>query len=185
MLAAIRENSPVIFLEHKLLADYWRDYLGSGGRKTVAYDVPEEGARGAVPDTWEPIPLGKARVCQEGSDLAIISVGVGIHRSIEAASQLEKKGIKTTVIDLRTISPLDIECICQVAAVSKKVIVVDEDYEAFGLSGEISALLLENGISCAYRRVCTKSTIPYSREMEDEALPNVKRIIKAAESLFE
>ena len=91
MLAAIQLDEPVIYFEHKLLADYWRDYLGSGGRDTVTYDVPQDGVKGEVPEKWEPVPIGKLRAFKDGSDITLISVGVGVHRCIEAAQILEKK----------------------------------------------------------------------------------------------
>lgn len=184
MLSAIEENSPVVFCEHKLLADYWRDYLGSGGRDTVAFDVPESGRQGDVPDKWEPVPLGKAKVLREGSDVTIVTLGVSVHRSLEAAELLDEKNIKATVIDLRSVAPLDVQCICQSVAQTKRLLVVDEDYEQFGLSGEIAAHLLENQITFKYGRVCTKTTIPYSRKLEDETLPNTKKIVNAATSLM-
>jgi acetoin:2,6-dichlorophenolindophenol oxidoreductase subunit beta len=180
MLAAIEDRSPVIFCEHKLLADYWRDYLGSGGRDTVSYNVPEQGQRGAVPDTWEPLPLGKAKILRKGSDITIASVGVGVHRSLEAAALLEKQNIRSTVIDLRSVAPLDAECICKSVDQTKRLLVVDEDYEQFGLSGEIAARVLENEITFKYGRVCTKTTIPYSRKLEEETLPSTEKIVNRA-----
>jgi pyruvate dehydrogenase E1 component beta subunit len=91
MLAAIEYESPVIYLEHKLLADYWLDSMGIGGRETVQFDVPAEGAHGPVPRDWEPVPLGQAIVRRGGDDLTIVSVGVGVHRSLEAASVLQNR----------------------------------------------------------------------------------------------
>jgi pyruvate dehydrogenase E1 component beta subunit len=66
---------------------------------------------------------------------------------------------------------------------TKRLVVVDEDYESFGLSGELAAIALEESLSIKYARVCTRSTIPYARELEDETLPNVKRIIEACMKL--
>lgn len=184
MLAAIEESGPVIFCEHKLLADYWRDYLGSGGRGTVSYDVPEQGRQGDVPDKWEAVPLGKAKILREGSDITIVSIGVGVHRSLEAAVILDQRSIQSTVIDLRSVTPLDAECICESVAQTKRLFVVDEDYEQFGLSGEIAARVLEKGITFKYGRLCTKSTIPYSRKLEDETLPSTEKIVTIALSLI-
>jgi len=183
MLTAIEESGPVIFCEHKLLADYWRDYLGSGGRDTVSYNVTEQGQQGAVPDTWESIPLGKAKILRNGSDITIASVGVGVHRSLEAAVLLDKKNIRSTVIDLRSVAPLAAECICKSVAQTKRLLVVDEDYEQFGLSGEIAACVLENEINFKYGRLCTKVTIPYSRKLEEETLPSPEKIVNKALSL--
>ena len=180
MLAAIQSDEPVIYFEHKLLADYWRDYLGSGGRKTVTYDVPQNGVKGDVPEKWEPIPIGKLRTFKDGSDITLISIGVGVHRCIEAAQILEKKGVSAEVLDLRTITPIDFNAIKESVKKTGRVIVVDEDYKHFGLSGEISALLIEERIDFRYGRVCTEHTIPYDRKREDDTLPNVQRIIDEA-----
>ena len=179
MLAALQQDSPTIYMEHKLLAENWLNSLGAGGRKTVAYDVPEQGARGPVPKPWEPLPIGRASVLREGKDMTLVSVGVGVHRCLQAADQLQLQGISCTVIDLRSISPLDTETVCQSVAATGHLVVVDEDYQSFGLSGELAAILLEAGIALRYGRVCTQTTIPYARQMEDQVLPNTARI-KAA-----
>lgn len=176
MLAALHHDAPVIFLEHKLLSETWLEFLGSGGRHTVQYDVPAEGAHGPVPQRWEPVPIGKAAIRRAGDDVTLVSVGVGVHRALEAADTLTKDGISAGVIDLRTISPLDKMTLCEVVAQTGRLLVVDEDYEGFGLSGELAAVVLEAGIQIKYARVCTKTTIPYARPMEDRTLPNVERI---------
>ena len=183
MLAALEQEGPVIFLEHKLLSEVWLEFMGSGGRDTVRYDVPADGARGEVPLRWEPVELGKAVVRRQGSEITLISVGVGVHRSLEAAELLEKEGISATVLDLRTVSPLDKKAVLDSVSQSQRLLVVDEDYEGFGLSGEISAIIMESGITCKYARVCTRDTIPYSRSKEDQVLPNVDRIIHKARAL--
>jgi pyruvate dehydrogenase E1 component beta subunit len=180
MLSSIYENNPVIYFEHKLLSDYWLDFMGSGGRTTVSYDVPEKGLEGEVPDKWEPIPLGKLNQMREGNDITLVSVGVGVHRSIEAANLLEGKGISAEVLDLRCVAPLDTEGLKNSVGKTGALLVIDEDYKNFGLSGEISAVLLENEISFKFGRVCTETTIPYSRELEDQVLPNTKRIVDKA-----
>ena len=184
MLAALEHDGPVIFMEPKLLSESWRDFLGSGGRKTVTYDVPDAGAHGPVPRKWKPLPIGKAKVCRDGEDVSIVSAGVGVHRSLEAAQELEKEGISASVLDLRTVSPLDKEAICESVASTGRLLVVDEDYETFGLSGELAAVIAEAGIPFKFGRVCTQTTIPYDRHREDETLPNVKRICAAARKIL-
>lgn len=183
MLAALQHDGPVIFLEHKLLSETWLEFLGSGGRRTVQYDVPVEGAKGAVPQRWEPLPIGKAVLRRTGSDIAIVSVGVGVHRATEAARALESEGISAAVLDLRTVSPLDKTAVRDMVAQTGRLLVVDEDYEGFGLSGELSAVVLEAGLTCTYARVCTQTTIPYARRLEDQVLPNSSRICAAARQL--
>jgi pyruvate dehydrogenase E1 component beta subunit len=184
MLAALGHDGPVIFLEHKLLSEAWLEFLGSGGRHTVQYAVPGGGARGPVPQRWEPVPIGKAVLRRAGDDVTLVSVGVGVHRALEATDTLTKDGISAGVLDLRTISPLDKVTLCEVVAQTGRLLVVDEDYEAFGLSGELAAIVLEAGIPVKYGRVCTQTTIPYARHLEDQALPNAERIRASVKQLF-
>ena len=184
MLSALEYNGPVIFMEHKLLSESWLDFLGSGGRATVEYDLPLKGRRGPVPGKWSPIPLGSARLCSSGNDLTIVSLGVGVHRSLEAAEILEAENISAGVIDLRSIAPLDNETVLTAISQTGHLLVVDEDYESFGLSGELAALVLEAGISVKFGRVCTQTTIPYARHLEDQTLPNVARICSVARSML-
>jgi pyruvate dehydrogenase E1 component beta subunit len=183
MLAALQHDGPVIFLEHKLLSETWLELLGSGARRTVQYDVPAKGTKGAVPGRWEPVPIGKAMIRRAGDDVTIVSVGVGIHRALQAAESVKMEGISAAVLDLRTISPLDKTTFCELVAHTGRLLVVDEDYEGFGLSGELGAVALEAGISFKYARVCTQTTIPYARDREDQTLPNVKRICVAIAQL--
>ena len=185
MLAALQHDAPVIFLEHKLLSESWIEFLGTGGRSTVGYDVPEEGRRGVVPRPWETVQIGKAVQKRPGADITIASLGVGVHRALEAARALEPEGISAGVLDLRTVSPLDKSSVCEAVAQTGRLLVVDEDYEGFGLSGELAAVLLEAGISCKYARVCTQTTIPYARQLEDQVLPNKERICDGVRALVE
>ena len=185
MLAALQHAGPVIFLEPKLLSETWLEFLGSGARRTVQYDVPAEGAKGAVPQNWEPVPIGKAVLRRAGDDLTIVSVGVGVHRALEAAQALEMEGISAGVLDLRTVSPLDKTAVREAVAQTGRLLVVDEDYEGFGLSGELSAVALEAGIACKYARVCTRTTIPYARHLEDQTLPNRERICASVRHMMQ
>jgi acetoin:2,6-dichlorophenolindophenol oxidoreductase subunit beta len=185
MLAALNHDGPVIFLEHKLLSETWLEFLGSGGRRTVQYDVPAEGTKGVVPEKWEPIPIGQAVLRRPGGDVTIVSVGVGVHRALEAAQALEAEGISAGVLDLRTVSPLDKTSVCEAVTQTGRLVVVDEDYEGFGLSGELSAVVLEDGVSCKYVRVCTQTTLPYARYLEDQILPNKQRICAAVRQLMQ
>ena len=180
MLASLNHDGPVVFLEPALLSDNWLDWLGGSQRQGTTFDIPEDGARGPVPRYWEPVPIGQATVCRQGQDLAMISVGVGVHRCLEVAARLAERGISATVVDLRTVAPLDVEAICDSVEYTGKLLVVDEDYERFGLSGEVAAVALEAGLTFEYARVCTSDTIPYARELEERMLPNLERILQAA-----
>ncbi|MBW6466340.1 MAG: hypothetical protein K0B06_07555 [Brevefilum sp.] len=184
MLSALRQDGPVVFFEHKLLSEIYLAALGSGGRESVQFDVPAEGNRGPVPDKWAPLPLGEAIIRRDGGDLSLISIGVGVHRALEAAQALGKDGVSAQVLDLRTIQPIDKFQVCQAAAKTGHVLIIDEDYEGFGLSGELAAILLEAGISVKYARVCTQTTIPYAQQLEKQMLPNTECIIASAKSLL-
>lgn len=183
MIAALQHDGPVLFLEHKLLSETWLEFLGSGARQTVSYDVPLLGVKGDVPTTWAALPIGKALIRRSGGDVTIIAVGVSVHRALEAAKELEAEAVSVGVVDLRTVTPLDKDTICTLATYTKRLLVVDEDYEGFGLSGEIAAIVLETGINCQFARVCTQTTIPYARHLEDEVLPNKDRICHAVRQL--
>lgn len=184
MTSAIADEDPVVFLEHKLLAEDWLDYLGSGGRPTVSFDIPAQGRQGPVPDRWEPIPLGKAAVRRIGQDVTLAGVGVGIHRAAEAAERLADEGISASVLDLRSIAPLDREAVAKDVKRTGRLLVVDEDYRDFGLTGELAALILESGIPARYARVALEDTIPFSPQKERAALPNLERILSAVRSLM-
>jgi pyruvate dehydrogenase E1 component beta subunit len=183
MLAALEASDPVVLMEPKLLCENWLDYLGGGSRPTVEFDIPKGGAVGEVPTPWQPVPLGVAAIKRHGQDLTIISLGVSVHRALDTAEILSQEGIQAEVIDLRTVSPLDRETILESVAKTRRMLVVDEDYQGFGLSGELSAIALEEGLNFGYRRVCTQGTIPFNQELEDQALPNTQRILTAAREL--
>jgi pyruvate/2-oxoglutarate/acetoin dehydrogenase E1 component len=183
MLSAINSDDPVVFLEHKFLADYWLDYLGGASRDGMSFDVPAAGNQGDVPMPLREVPIGEAAVAREGSDLTIVSLGVGLHRALEACGPLSSKGIEAEVLDLRTVAPMDTGAITGSARKTGKVLVVDEDYVGFGLSGEVAAVLGEASVTAEFARVCTEDVIPFARHLEERVLPNTGRILAAAESL--
>jgi acetoin:2,6-dichlorophenolindophenol oxidoreductase subunit beta len=184
MCTAIGTDCPVVFLEHKLMADYWLDYLGGARRPTVDFDSPVAGCRGEVPDPIVPVPLGKAATRRVGSDMVLISVGVGVHRCLEAADVLAVEGVDASVVDLRSVSPIDVEAIVAAATATGRVVVVDEDYIRGGLSGEVAAIIAEHRIEAIFARVAVESTIPYARPLEYAALPNTERILAASRTLL-
>lgn len=185
MLSAVEDDGLVVYLEHKLLSEQWLDYLGGSSRQTVDFSdlIPKAGASGEVPLPLTPVPLGMAAVRREGSDVALISLGVGVHRCLEAADVLSESGIEASVVDLRSIAPLDREAVIEQARRIGRIVVVDEDYIRGGLSAEIAAVALEEGIAVKYARVAVESTIPFAPHLEYATLPNVERIVQAARSL--
>jgi pyruvate dehydrogenase E1 component beta subunit len=150
----------------------------------VKFDVPQQGASGPVPDQWLPIPIGKAITRREGTDITMAGVGVSVHRAIESAEILERKGLSAEVIDLRTVAPLDTDALLESVSKTGRLLAVDEDYRDYGLSGELAARVLESRIQVKYGRVCTEDTIPFSRDLEDRTLPSTDRIVNAALELI-
>jgi pyruvate/2-oxoglutarate/acetoin dehydrogenase E1 component len=185
MLGALELNSFTVFLTPKLLDTITLRYLAGGDRPTVDFSslVPADGAVGEVPDVVQPLPVGKAALRRSGSDVALVSLGVGVHRCLEAAAELDREGVQASVLDLRTVSPLDRDAIVEQAAATGRVVVVDEDYRGGGLTGEVAALLLESGTSARYARVAVEQTIPFAPHLEYAALPNVERILAAVRGL--
>lgn len=184
MLAALKHDGPVLFMEHKLLSESWLEFLGSGGRKSVQFDVPLEGTKGTVPKKWSQVPFGQAVIRRSGHDITLVGVGMDVHRALEAAEILFGEGISAGVLDLRSVSPLDKSTLCEVLTKTGNLLVVDEDYNGFGMSGELAAVVMEAGLSVKYGRVCTKTTIPYARHLEEQVLPNVRRICDEARRLL-
>ena len=131
----------------------------------------------------EPIPFGKAAVRREGDDVTLVSVGVGVRRCLQAADQLAADGIQATVLDLRTLAPLDTQALVDHVQRTGRVVVADEDYVRGGLTGEVAALIPEAGVTATYARVAVEQTIPFAPHLEYATLPNAERITSAARSL--
>lgn len=180
LLAAIEDDGPVVFLEPKLLGETLLDNLAGIRRDGLDLDIPLAGHAGPVPDPVVPVPFGEAVQRRTGRDVTLLSLGVGVHRCLEAAEVLADEGIDAAVVDLRSVAPLDTGVILSAARATGRVVAVDEDYLRGGLSGEIGALLLENGVGARFARVATETTIPFARHLEHAALPNVDRIVAAA-----
>jgi pyruvate dehydrogenase E1 component beta subunit len=176
MLTAIKHDHPVLYFEHKMLSDYWLDAMGIGGRDTISFDLPAAGIEGQVPDQWVELDLGQARIWREGTDISLISLGMGVHHCLTVAKQLEQENISAEVIDLRFVAPLDRETLIESVQKTGKLVVVDEDYTQFGLTGEIAAVLAEHDIDYRFRRVGTDQTIPFDTRQEQQVLPNIDRI---------
>ena len=164
-------------LFEEAVAQLWRDglisgemHLGTGEEAIVA---------GIVPQLLE----GDALALDHRATAALLLAGV--EPASILADLLAEDGISAGVLDLRTVSPLDRDALCTAVRGTGRLLVVDEDYEGFGLSGELAAVVLEAGISVRFARVCTQTTIPYARHLEDQVLPGVERIRAAAATLME
>jgi pyruvate dehydrogenase E1 component beta subunit len=177
--AALAHDGPVILLEPKLLSEDWLELLGRCGRNTVAFDVPAA-ARGPLADPPAEVPIGSAVVRREGTDVTICSLAVGVHRALEAAERVDAS---CEVIDLRSLRPLDTATVVESVRKTGRLLVVDEDYREYGLSGELAAVALEAGLTPRFGRVCVEETLPYARSLELAALPNAGRIRAAIDAL--
>jgi pyruvate dehydrogenase E1 component beta subunit len=134
---------------------------------------------GAVPQEEYVVPIGKARVAREGTDVTIVTISLSVHHSLDVAEKLESEGISVEVIDLRSLVPLDREAIVRSVSKTGRLIVVDEDYQSFGLSGEVIAVVAEHDPTLlkAVSRVCVPDVpIPYAHELEYAVLPTPARI---------
>jgi 2-oxoisovalerate dehydrogenase E1 component beta subunit len=164
--AAIRDDDPVLFFEHKWL--YRRPQL-----------------REVLPNEDYVVPIGKARTHREGKDLTIVTYAALVHKSQEAAEVLEKEdGLDVEIIDLRTILPLDDDAIVESVKKTNRLLIVHEDTRTGGIAGEIAMRVSEKAfewLDAPIQRVTAlDAPIPYSPPLEDYFLPQTDDIVKAA-----
>ena len=177
MIQAIRDDNPVIFCYHKgIMGLSWMSYF--------------EGSTNAVPEEAYAIPFGQARVAREGRDVTIVTLSQMVQKSLLAAEQLAAEGIDVEVIDLRTIVPLDRQAVLRSVAKTGRLLVADEDYLSFGLSGEIAAIVAENldtvALRAPVRRLAVPDVpIPYSRPLEQFVIPQVDSIVAQVRALVQ
>ena len=168
MKAAIRDDNPVIFFEHKYL-----------------YRLPR--VRAEVPEDDYVVPIGKAAIRRAGSDLTMITYGAMLYACLDAAETLEREGVSAEVIDLRTLLPLDRETIVASAKRTGKALVVHEDTRTGGIAGEIAAILNEDAFESldgpVLRVTAPDTPVPYAPPLEDFYLPNAEKILTTARRL--
>ena len=164
--ASIRDNDPVIFLEHKYLYRSVKERLPAGD-----YTVP----------------LGKAKVRREGNDLSIVAYGWMVHTALDAAAQLAAEGIDMEVLDLRTLAPLDREAVLATVRKTNKVIFLHEDTLTGGLGGELAGIVGEHAfehLDGPMVRIAAPDTpVPFSETLEKAFLPAVDEVIEQARNL--
>jgi pyruvate dehydrogenase E1 component beta subunit len=170
-------------MEPKLLSDQWLEFLGRLGRRTIQFDVPSKGVTSELDESHN-VPFGKAIIRRVGSEVTIVSLAVGVHRAMSAAENLTERSVNSEVIDQRSLRPIDMDTVRASVRKTGRLVVVDEDYREFGLSGEIAASMLEAGLSPSIERVCVNDTLPYAMHWEAEALPNATRIAAAVLNLM-
>ena len=174
MAQAIQDDNPVMYFFHKgLMGLGWMAYP----QRTVT-TVPEESYT---------IPFGLADVKREGSDVTIVTLSLMVHRSLDAAEQLAAEGLQVEVVDLRTLNPLDRDTVIESVKKTHRLLVVDEDYRSFGLSGEIAAIVAEEALDyldAPIKRLAVPDVpIPYSRPLENFVIPQVDQIAAATRAL--
>ena len=166
LISSIRDNNPVLFMEHKLL---YR-------------------TKGPVPEDPYTIPLGQAEVKREGRDLTILAYSIMVPRALEAAEQLAVESIEIEVVDPRTLKPLDQDTIVQSVAKTGRVLIAHEAPQTGGFGGELAAVIAESQafdyLDAPIRRLCGRDVpIPYNRTLERSVVPQVEDIVAAAREL--
>nr|WP_202899813.1 transketolase C-terminal domain-containing protein [Kordiimonas gwangyangensis] len=156
MTAAINDDNPVIFIFHKSLQGM--GWLGTA--KGAIVDVPE---------TVYEVPLGKANISREGSDITVVGFGNTVHHALDAARDLALEGISAEVVDLRSLAPLDRETVLASVRKTGRLLAVDDDHLSYGWTGEVIASVAEAGIAlkCPARRIAYRmyrypSPVPWS-----------------------
>jgi pyruvate dehydrogenase E1 component beta subunit len=174
MTAAIRDDNPVIYMFHK-------------GVMGLGWMTPNPRATGPVPQESYTVPIGEADVKRAGTDVTIVTVSLMVHRALDAAEKLAADGIEAEVLDLRSLVPLDREAITESVRKTRRLLVVDEDYRSYGMSGEVIATAIEGAFDYLdappARLALPDVPIPYSRPMEQFVLPQTDGIVDAARAL--
>ncbi len=166
LINAIRDEDPVIFLEHKML-----------------YDISAE-----VPDEAYTVPFGEAGIIREGEDVTLISLGKMVNVCQEAANELAKENVSASILDLRTISPLDEETILEFTEETGRMVIVDEAYPRCGVAADVSSIIVEKAFS--YLKAPIKkvtpphSPVPYAPNLEQAFLPSSQKVIDAVKEVI-
>lgn len=166
LISSIRDNNPVLFMEHKLL---YR-------------------TKGPVPEDPYTIPLGQAEVKRKGRDLTILAYSIMVPRALEAAEQLAAESIEIEVVDPRTLKPLDKDTIVKSVAKTGRVLIAHEAPQTGGFGGELAAVIAESQafdyLDAPIRRLCGRDVpIPYNRTLERSVVPQVEDIVATAREL--
>ena len=166
LISAIRDDNPVVFLEHKMLY----------------------GTQGEVPEESYAIPLGKADVKREGQDITVVATAMMVGRALSAAEKLAGNGISLEVVDPRTLSPLDEETILNSVKKTHRLLIVHEEVKFAGSGAEIAAMAAEKAfdyLDAPIVRVGAPFTpVPFSPPLEQEFIPSEEKIIQAAKKMM-
>jgi pyruvate dehydrogenase E1 component beta subunit len=167
MTSAIRDDNPVVYIFHKGI-------MGLAWMAKNPRNVDE------VPEGEHVVPIGKARIAREGSDVTVATLSLSVHHALDVAEKLAPEGIDVEVLDLRSLVPLDREAILESVGKTGRLVVVDEDYQSFGLSGEVVATVADHDpgmLRMPVKRVAVPDVpIPYAHDLEYAVLPRHDRI---------
>lgn len=168
--SAIRDNNPVIVVEHR------KHY-------SVEFDMPDDGDENLL------LPIGKSVVVHEGSDVTVVANSFQVGQCVKVAKHLEKKkGVSVEVVDLRTLVPLDKETIIKSVKKTGRLLIVDEGYTSFGVAAEICAAIQDEvfyDLDAPIQRLCAPDvSIPFSPALEKLVVPNENTILAAVEKLL-
>jgi pyruvate dehydrogenase E1 component beta subunit len=167
MTSAIRDDGPVVYMFHK-------------GVMGLPWMAKNPRSTDEVPDGDYTVPIGEARVAREGGDVTVVTLSLSVHHALDVAESLAGQGIDVEVLDLRSLVPLDREAILSSVAKTGRLVVVDEDYLSYGVSGEVVATVadVDPGMlrSPAARVANPDTPVPYSRPLEYAVLPRQDRI---------
>jgi pyruvate dehydrogenase E1 component beta subunit len=170
MTSAIRDDNPVVYIFHK-------------GVMGLPWMAKNPRSIDEVPEGEHVVPIGKAHVVQEGHDVTVVTLSLSVHHALDVAESLALQGISVEVIDLRSLVPLDRETILTSVGKTGRLVVVDEDYLSYGVSGEVVATVAETDpglLRSAPRRVAVPDVpIPYAHGLEYAVLPRADRIERA------
>lgn len=171
MIAAIRDDNPVVYMFHK-------------GIMGLPWMKKNPHATDVVPEEPYEVPIGKARITREGTDVTVVTLSRSVHETLDVAERLAADGVlDAEVIDLRSLKPLDRDAILTSVAKTGRLVVVDEDYLSFGLSGEVAATVTDADpgmLRAPVARVAVPDVpIPYARSLEYAVLPTPDRIEQA------
>ncbi|MDH5380050.1 MAG: alpha-ketoacid dehydrogenase subunit beta [Cyclobacteriaceae bacterium] len=175
MAAAIRDDNPVVFMFHKTLQGLgWMDQIPA--------------SFGPVPEEEYTLPLNKAKVVQEGSDITIVGVQMMTVAAVKAAEILDGSAISAEIIDLISVKPIDKETIINSVKKTGRLLIVDEDYMSYGITAEVAAIVASEGFAALKAPICRLANpdvpIPYSRVLEQYVLPNSHKIAEAAKKVI-
>ncbi len=164
--SAIRSNDPILFIEHATLYQ----------------------SRGEVPEEDYLTPIGKSKIQRPGKDITIVTYSKMLEISMKAADQLSQEGIEAEIVDLRTLRPLDLQPVVESFKKTNRAVIVEEGWRSYGVGAEVAARIYEEAfdyVDAPIQRVAQKEVpLPYNRNLEQMALPQVEDVIRAVKEVL-